>query len=138
MKVMGEITLGCPYCGNLYTVQPEQGQKQASCPNEKCNKNWHEGKFQFQAFKVVSRQKRGMGRNNPTLWNIRIKKLDSNEEDLLTFKTFNKDIQLKRGDIITLSFKKESKGLFKKTWTGAWKGKPDILGNSNLTAGWKI
>ncbi len=88
------------------------------------------------SFIVASRDKRGLGKNRGVMWNIRY---NTNEnEGVVSFKTFNRSILLKHKDVLLLSFKKHSKGLFDKQWTGEWKREPGKLVNVNLNTTWNI
>jgi len=133
-----QITIGCPYCNAIYTIKSPAYEGMITCPAGSCSGQWHEGKFTFSTYQVLSRDKRGLGRDQPVIWNIRTKALKDQKEKLLTLRTHNRDLQLKKGDIITLSNKKKSQGIFKKNWTGEWHQEPSVLVNNTLNAGWRL
>ena len=70
------------------------------------------------------------------MWNIRYKA--NGDEGAIRFQTNRRDILLKRKDILLLSFKKRSKGFFRKKWTGEWNGEPSKLFNINIDAVWNV
>jgi len=131
----GTYTIGCPYCGGMCTAEGSGKLQEAVCPNVKCNKNWHQGVFQVLPAIVRSKERRGMGKNQPALWNIRI--AHANGEDLLSFKTFA-SLQLRQKDVLTLSYRKKSKGVFRKEWTGEWDPNIKLLTNHTINASWKL
>ena len=127
----------CPYCGNvLYEIQIPFGLTEQKCGNPKCLERWHEGVFRVQCFTVVSRDKRGLGKNRGVMWNIRYK--TNGDEGAIRFQTYRRGILLKRKDILILSFKKRSKGIFRKKWTGEWDREPSKLFNINIDATWDV
>jgi hypothetical protein len=127
----------CPYCGNaLYEVQIPFGLTEQECGTARCREGWHEGEFRVLCFTVVSRDKRGLGKNRGVMWNIRYK--TNGDEGAIGFQTSRRDILLKRKDILLLSFKKRSKGIFRKRWTGEWDRSPSKLFNINIDAVWNV
>ena len=128
----------CPYCGNaLYEVQIPFGLTEQECGNARCREGWHEGKFRVLCFTVVSRDKRGLGKNKGVMWNIRYK-ANGDDEGAFGFKTFRRGILLKRKDVLLLSFGKRSKGFFRKKWTGEWNKNPSKLFNINIDTKWNV
>ncbi|MFQ5833143.1 MAG: hypothetical protein ACE5H4_10600 [Candidatus Thorarchaeota archaeon] len=127
----------CPYCGNvMYEVKIPFGQSEQKCGNARCRRGWHEGVFIVLCITVVSRDKRGLGKNKGVMWNIRHK--TNGDEGALSFRTLDRSIQLKRKDVLILSVKKQSKGIFKKKWAGNWERKPSKLVNANLNTMWNV
>ncbi len=127
----------CPYCGNvLHEVQIPFGLTERECGNTKCRGGWHGGVFNVQCFTVVSRDKRGLGKNRGVMWNIRYK--TNGDEGAIGFKTNNRSILLKRKDVLLLSIKKQSKGIFSKKWTCDWDRQPSRLVNIIIDSMWYI
>jgi hypothetical protein len=127
----------CPYCGNvLNEVQMPFGLTEGECGNARCQKGWHGGVFSVLCFTVVSRDKRGLGKNAGVMWTIRYK--TNGDEGAIGFRTRDRSILLKRKDVLLLSFKKKSKGIFSKKWTGNWDKKPSKLVNMNLASMWNV
>ncbi len=127
----------CAYCGNvMYDVNIQLGQSEWKCEKTKCQGKWHEGVFIVLCVVVVSRDKRGLGKNKGVMWNIRYKVNEN--EGAISFRTSDRSILLKRKDVLLLSVKKRSKGLFTKEWTGSWENKPSRLVNINLNTTWKV
>lgn len=127
----------CPYCGNVMEdVKIQFGHLEWECENVKCRGRWHEGVFGVLCFTVVNRDKRGLGKDKGVMWNIRYK--TNGDEGALSFRTLDRSIQLKHKDILLLSIKKQSKGIFKKKWTGDWERKPSKLVNVNIRTIWNV
>ena len=70
------------------------------------------------------------------MWNIRYK--TNGDEGAIGFHTYRRGILLKRKDILLLSFKKRSKGFFRKKWTGEWNREPSKLLNISINTVWNV
>ena len=86
---------------------------------------------------IEKQDKRGLGKNRPTVYTIRLK-TDSGGEQLIDFSSMQKGIMIKMGDLISLSYRKKSRGIFHKEWTGEWEDKPRIFKNLTVKTYWKI
>ena len=86
---------------------------------------------------VDKQEKRGFGKDRPTLYTIRCK-TDSGGEDLISFQSMDKGIMMKKGDAVAFGFRKRSKGIFRKEWTGEWENKPTIFQNLKLNHYWHV
>ena len=133
------LPLVCPYCHiqqieNLNRILPSTGE--VSCENLDCSKNWHGGVYKTTALQIEQGDKRGVGRNRPTIYSIRYR--TSYGEELMSFTSLEKNLLMKRGDVITLSYKKKSKGVGNKHWTGEWENAPKIFQNVTLKQYWEV
>ena len=131
----GSYTIACPYCGTMYDAELTGKLQEITCAQPKCNSSWHQGVFQVFPAVVTNKDRRGMGKNQPALWTIRISHQEG--ESLLTFNSYV-SIQLKKKDVISVSYEKKSKGVFRKEWTGEWNTTPKGLVNQALHAGWTL
>ena len=133
------LPLVCPYCQiqqikYLNRILPST--EEVSCENLDCSKKWHEGVYKTTALQIEHRDKRGLGRNRPTIYNIHYR--TSYGEQLISFNSLEKNLIMKKGDFIALSYKKKSKGFFSKQWTGEWENAPKIFQNITLKQYWEI
>ncbi len=92
--------------------------------------------FNLLCVTVMSRDKRGLEKNKGVLWNIRYK--TNGDEGVISFRTSDRSILLKSRDVLVLSVKKQSKGIFKKKWTGNWESKPTKLFNVKVNTVWNV
>ena len=133
------LPLVCPYCKiqqieNLNRILPST--EEVSCENLDCSKNWHEGVYKTTVLQIEQGDKRGLGRNRPTIYYIRYR--TSYGEELMSFNSLEKNLIMKKRDFIALSFKKKSKGFGNKQWIGEWENAPKIFQNITLKQYWEI
>ena len=93
--------------------------------------------YRASIFVIEKQDKRGLGKNHPTIYTIRLK-TNSGGEQLINLSSMQKDIMIKRGDLISISFRKKSRGIFYRDWAGGWEDQPRILQNLTVKTYWKI
>ena len=130
----GEYQVGCPYCKKIFWAKLSSKWSEVKCILN-CDKKWHEGAFRVLLATVVRKDRRGLGRNLGAMWSIRL--LSSQGEELTEFRSMSQLI-LKQKDVLTISYGKKSKGIFKKEWTGEWDSRPKVLVNNTIKHGWAI
>ena len=133
------LRLVCPYCQiqqieNINRMLPST--EEVSCKNMDCSMDWHEGVYKTTALQIKQKDKRELGRNRPTNYYIRYRTRYG--EQLINFNSLKKDLMMKKGDHIALSYRKKPKGLFNKQWTGEWENAPKIFQNITLKQYWEI
>lgn len=133
------LPLVCPYCHiqqveNVNRILPSI--EEVSCENLDCSKNWHEGVYQTTVLQIEQGDKRGVGRNRPTIYTIQYR--TSYGEEVMSFPSFEKNLIMKKKDFIALIYKKKSKGFGNKRWTGEWENAPKIFQNITLKQYWDI
>ncbi|MFC1488142.1 hypothetical protein ACFLRN_10710, partial [Thermoproteota archaeon] len=134
------VTTICPYCDTQKQVQLNEMFpifEEINCDNQECSKQWHQGKYRTSILVVEGQDRHGLGKDHPTIYTIRFK-TTTGEETLMDIQTLEKHLTLKRGDLIALVFKKKSKGIFNKKWTGEWNMNPCIFINVTVHRCWKI
>lgn len=135
-----ETNVVCPYCGFQKSVKFTETYPsgiEVQCGNSECIRKWHQGCYRVAVLKIGQQNKRGLGKDCPTIYNIRCKD-NSGGEHLIEIRSRIKGIMMKKGDIIVLSYSKKSRGLFHKEWTKEWESNPNILLNNTLHTYWKI
>jgi hypothetical protein len=135
VKVPEEFQVGCPYCERLFRMELSDKWSEVTCSNLDCNKKWHEGVFRVLLAMVTSKDRRGLGRGRRAKWSIRL--LTPQDEELIEFRSMSR-LVLKQKDVLTISYRKTSKGIFKKKWTGEWDSRPRMLVNNTIKHGWIV
>ena len=128
-------TFGCPYCGNGMIGTISTTDFEATCPKCSREKNWHEGVFKVKLFRLTGRDSKSLRRGGPKRFVLRGKGFD--DEFVVPFNT-TAMLSLKNGDIISLSFPRTSKGVFRKKWDSKYSESPTGLWNSTANYGWKL
>ena len=136
IKTKSDLLLMCPYCQSqqVLEINSYPHQTEVFCSNLVCKENWHRGSYRASILNVEQRDKRGLGKDRPTVYYIRT--TSDGEEHLVSFSSLEKNLIFKQGDIIVLETEKESKGMFRKKWTGNWKEQPTIFINSTVNHFW--
>lgn len=140
------VKIVCPYCESNKAVTftgTYMQTKEVQCDNPKCVAEWHQGVYRTSILTIEKHDERGLGKNHPTIYNIRCE-TNSGTEQLVSFKSYEKNIMIKRGDIIILNCGKISKkaktGWFssRDEWTGQWETEPSIFQNMTVHTYWKV
>ena len=105
------------------------------CPKCVEKNQWHEGIFQVHLSRIIGKQTKSLRRGGPKLYVLRVITYEGEKE--VNFKTEAMP-SLRSGDIITLSYPRTSRGIFKKTWTGEYSQSPYALWNNTTEHGWKL
>ncbi|MBN1682903.1 hypothetical protein JW865_05050 [Candidatus Bathyarchaeota archaeon] len=127
LKAGAAVLIGCPYCGKIVSKVPLEGILEVACL--KCGKRreWHEGVFRVTAFTLTEKKARNPEKNLPGKYNL--KGIKSNAKFEISFYTMDQ-IELNKGDIISLSYSKSPKSVLNLTWNGHYKNKPSVLVNN--------
>ncbi len=129
--------IGCPYCGKI--IGKEQ-MKNSEVLNYFCRScadlgEWHEGIFRVEMLKLEGKRTYPAEKNRPGRYNLHCLG-ESGIVDRIFF-TFT-EIEVRKGDIISLSFKRIPKKVMKKTWGGDYSENPSLLVNSRNKRSYKI
>jgi len=127
--------IGCPYCGASVLKTISTSEVEVVCP--KCSKetSWHEGIFSAQLFRLIGRDSRSLQRGGPKRYVLRGKGFT--EELVVSFNT-TALLSLRIGDIISLSYPRTSKGIFRKKWDYNYSESPTVLWNNTANYCWKL
>jgi len=133
------LPLICPYC-QLQQIEKLNRRLpstiEVSCENIECSNDWHEGVYKTTSLQIKQIDKHGLSRNHPTTYTIRYR--TSYGGRLISFNSLEKNLLMKNGDYIALSYKKKSTGFGNKHWIGEWENAPKIFQNITLKRYWKI
>lgn len=129
--------VGCPYCGKIISKEQIKNAEALNYFCHNCAKlgEWHEGVFRVEIFKLEGKRTTPAEKNRPGRYNLNY--LGENGIVNRIFFTFTK-IEIRKGDIISLSFKRISKKVMKKIWGGDYSENPSLLVNSRNKKSYKI
>lgn len=129
--------VGCPYCGKIIGKEQIKNGEALNYLCRSCAKlgEWHEGVFRVEILKIEGKRTNPSEKNRPGRYNLHC----LSEEGIVDriFFTFT-EIEIRKGDIISLSFKRIPKKVMKKTWGGGYNENPSLLVNSRNKRSYKI
>jgi hypothetical protein len=136
--IPSKLGIICPYCEEKQEITlGEQMPVEVVCTprsinRSNCNLQWHSGIFKINVFEIGQHRRRGLGRGQPTIYHIR----PYNQKQLIEFRSFNKSLIMRNGDLVVLMYRRTSKGWFTKEWTGEWETTPHIFQNASVNHHW--
>ena len=129
--------VGCPYCGKIIGKEQIRNTEVLDYFCHTCAKlgDWHEGVFRVEVLKLESKRTKPAEKNRPGRYNLHCVGGRGTVDRI--FFTFT-EIEIRKGDILSLSFKKVPKKVIKKTWGGDYSDNPSLLVNSRNKRSYKI
>jgi hypothetical protein len=124
LKAGEAVLIGCPYCGKIVGKVSLDGILEVTCT--KCEKRgeWHRGVFLVTAFSLTEKKIRVPEKNLPGRYQLKGKKSNT----LFEVSFFSMDqIEVRKGDLISISYSKSPKSVLNLTWAGSYKNKPSLL-----------
>jgi hypothetical protein len=129
--------IGCPYCGRIIGKEQIRNAEVLDhiCHNCENLGEWHEGVFRVEVLKLEGKRTKPAEKNRPGRYNLHCVGGGGIVDRI--FFTFT-EIEVRKGDIISLSFKRVPKKVMNKTWGGNYSDNPSLLVNSRNKRSYKI
>ena len=129
--------VGCPYCGKIIGKEKIRNTEVLDYFCHTCAKlgEWHEGVFRVEVLKLESKRTKPAEKNRPGRYNLHCVGGRGTVDRI--FFTFT-EIEIRKGDTFSLSFKRVPKKVIKKTWGGGYSDNPSLLVNSRNKRSYKI
>jgi hypothetical protein len=135
---VGETGLvGCPYCGRLLPEarRRDAGGAEIACPRCSTLPEWHGGVFRAEVLRLEGKRTRPPREGLPGRFSLRC--LGDKGPVERIFFTFT-EIDIKKGDTISLSYRRVPRGVMRKTWSGSYSEYPSLLINSRTRLVYRI
>lgn len=132
----------CPYCEERKLISVSDTIPfEVQCPSPKgnrwnCDQQWHSGVFKVDIIEIGQYQRQRTGHfttSRSGVYNLR----PVDDDRVIKFKS-NSSVMMQNDDLVVLTYRRASKGLFTKEWTGEWETSPHIFQNITINHHWKL
>ncbi|MBM3291429.1 hypothetical protein FJY84_01995 [Candidatus Bathyarchaeota archaeon] len=124
LKAGEAVLIGCPYCGKIIGKVSLEGILEATCSRCEKRGEWHHGVFLATSFNLSDKKVRAPEKNLPGRYQLKGQKGDATFE--VSFFSMEK-IDIRKGDLISISYSKSPRSVLNLTWAGSYKNKPSLL-----------